>query len=104
MRMPNRKLRCFAERSDGLWVTYCLEFGLAAQGDTFDEAKDKLEAQIRDISREEAEMLIGRGSPASLWVRYAYIWAVIHVAHAFGRDTRRRKRFTEAVPPNLVPC
>ena len=104
MRM-RQKLRCFAERSEGVWVAYCLDLGLGAQADTFDEAKDKLEAQITDLSPQEAFTLLRQGSPLSLRLRYGYISAVIAIARTFNlRLPRRRKRFTEAVPPDLALC
>lgn len=103
MRM-DQKLRCFAERSEGVWVAYCLELGLGAQADTFDEAKNKLEAQITDLSAQEAFTLLRQGSPLSLRLRYGYISAVIAIARTFNRVPRRRKRFTESVPPDLALC
>ncbi len=41
--MQKRRLRCFAEFSDGLWAAYCLDLGLGAQGDSLAEVKAKLE-------------------------------------------------------------
>ncbi|MGU1125116.1 hypothetical protein ACSERI_29620, partial [Pseudomonas aeruginosa] len=40
-------LRCYAEKKDGLWIAACPQFTLAAQGDSFEEAKGKLEEQIK---------------------------------------------------------
>ena len=41
-------IKCYAERHDGLWVAVCINFNLAAQAETFEEAKDRLFAQIED--------------------------------------------------------
>lgn len=103
MRMPKRYLRCFAEFSGGVWVAYCLDLGMGAQGDSMDEAKRKLEAQINDLTPDEAYQFFRRGAPIWLWARYAYTWAVVKAAHLFGTAPSRRKRFKEPTP-KLAVC
>ncbi|MFZ5579878.1 MAG: type II toxin-antitoxin system HicB family antitoxin [Pseudomonadota bacterium] len=71
-------LRCLASKEDGQWVTFCLDFDLATQADTLEEAKRKLEAQIKEYvydalageDQEFAEQLLSRRAPWHLWLRY----------------------------------
>ncbi|WP_296276612.1 type II toxin-antitoxin system HicB family antitoxin [Pseudomonas sp. UBA7530] len=79
-------LRCYAEKKDGFWIAACPQFTLAAQGDTFEEAKQKLEGQIKSyvtealtIDREHAAELLGRRAPLSMRIGYhlkAFAWAI----------------------------
>lgn len=104
MRMKKQFARCFAEYSDGVWVAYCLDFGLGAQAASYKEAKAKLEAQLRDLSAAEARAALRRGSPAWLWARYWFVWTVVRVARAFGRAPHDRKRFKESIPRDFALC
>jgi len=103
MRMPNRYLRCFAENSEGVWVAYCLDLGMGVQAETFADVKQKLEAQIRDLTPDEALRYFRRGAPAWLWTRYYYTWVVVKIARLFGASPSHRARFKERTP-NLVTC
>ena len=48
MKPSNLVLRGFAERDeDGSWFAICLDLNLYARGDSFEEAKDKLQRLIR---------------------------------------------------------
>ncbi|MGH8558166.1 MAG: hypothetical protein ACRESZ_12030 [Methylococcales bacterium] len=42
-------VKCYAGQEGDCWVAICLNFNLAAQGDTFEEVKTKLEAMIAGI-------------------------------------------------------
>lgn len=104
-------LRCYAERVDGQWQAVCLDFSLAAQGDSFDEARAKLDEQIHEYvhdalagdDRPHAAMLLTRRAPMKFWVRYAYIAVAVALSYYFrGRSSRRKARFEEAMP--LVPA
>lgn len=77
-------LRCMAYRQDGVFVAVCLDWSLAAQADTFEEAKAKLEEQMHslvDEARAEPEyakqLLFKRRAPLSLWLKYWYIAAIM---------------------------
>ncbi len=71
-------LRCYAERKDDQWQAYCLDLCLAAQADTFDEAKRKLSWMISDYLEEAlvgedkayANQLLSRKAPLFSWIRY----------------------------------
>jgi hypothetical protein len=45
--MSNR-LHCIAQKHDGYWSARCLDFTLYAIGDTLEEAKSKLIAEVQD--------------------------------------------------------
>lgn len=96
-------LRCMAEQKKGQWQVLCLDLCLAAQADTFDEAKAKLEHMICDYvydalageDREFAEQLLNRKAPFRDWVKY-YGFAALQSLGAL-RDGVR-KLFIENMP------
>lgn len=98
-------LRCFADTSNGQWQVFCLDLDLAAQGDTLDEAKQKLESQISEyvfdaLAGEDqaySDQLLSRRAPLRLWVRYYWYGFLIKVWHV----QNGIKRFKERLP--LVP-
>ncbi|HWK54207.1 MAG TPA: hypothetical protein VNR18_07560 [Hyphomicrobiales bacterium] len=71
-------LRCYAENSDGAWRAMCLDLNLAAEADTFERVREKLELQIREYvadalvgqDRAFGERLLSRRAPLKYWVRY----------------------------------
>jgi hypothetical protein len=71
MQKRERVFRCLVKRDGDLWVALCVDLSLAAQADSLDEAKGKLEAQIADYIREAfaepeyAEQLLNRKAPLS---------------------------------------
>lgn len=90
IRPSELKVRCYAEReAPGVWVAICLDFDLAAQGETFEEAKGKLDAMIDDYVREAwdgedrpyADALLNRRAPLRYWLRFWWF--------AFRRRIRR---------------
>lgn len=107
-------LRCYGERTEGQWVAVCLDFCLAAQADTFEEARALLDAQInsylRDalegVDREHADYLLSRRAPTSMWIKYYYAWALLGVLRIFGKSQRKATQcsFRETVPMNLAHC
>jgi hypothetical protein len=82
-------VHCFAERKDGHWQAFCLEFDLAVQGETAAEVEHKLTEQIVDyvrdatigIDREFGAQLLLRRSPKWLWLKYWAICALTRYAH-----------------------
>lgn len=74
-------VRCFAEAKGDHWVAVCLEFCLAVQGDSADEVKQKLHAQIEEYvydavlgeDRAHARQLMSRHAPLSFYARYYMI-------------------------------
>jgi hypothetical protein len=62
--------RCYAVKHDELWSAFCIDLSLAAQAGSFDEARQKLEAQICEyvdealsVDREHAAQLLSRKAP-----------------------------------------
>lgn len=63
-------VRCYGKQVDDQWVAICIDLCLAAQADTLQEAKDKLEAQVNDyvyealtVDRAHAAQLLTRKAP-----------------------------------------
>ncbi|WP_163011457.1 DUF1902 domain-containing protein [Pseudomonas viridiflava] len=94
-------LRCYAEKKDGLWIAACPQFTLATQGESFDQAKEKLEAQIKSyivealtLDKEHAAELLGRRAPLSIRMQYAFKTVAYSVLSRFSRR-RDVRRFNE---------
>lgn len=72
-------IKCYAKQDEGVWVAVCLDFCLATQGDSFDEAKRKLEEQILMYveealqDKEFGSQLLSRRAPLSSWLEYYFI-------------------------------
>jgi predicted RNase H-like HicB family nuclease len=74
-------LKCYAERDSGVWVAVCLDFNLAAQGESFDEVKAKIEAMIDEYvydalvgeDKAYADQLLTRRAPIPVWLRYYFL-------------------------------
>lgn len=100
-------LRCYAEKKDGLWIAACPQFTLAAQGDSFEEAKGKLEAQIKSyivealtVDKEHAAELLGRQAPLSMRLRYGFLSTLA----SFRQSRRRKLRFFNEPALQYVGC
>jgi predicted RNase H-like HicB family nuclease len=111
MRPKQLFVRCYAKRDGNIWVAFCVDFSLGAQADTLEEAKRKLEDQIREYvhdalagdDRQNAGYLLNRSAPLSFWLEY---WA-IRVAFKLARLVNARrpvqsKPFNEVLP--MVPA
>lgn len=111
MRAAQLVLRCYAERDGSQWVAVCVDLSLVSQADSFEEAKQKLDAQIRELifdalageDRENAALLLTRKAPLRYRWRYA-VAAMLHLVSAKLGSVRRRApvRFNETIP--LVPA
>jgi hypothetical protein len=82
-------IRCLLEQvDDDQWQGFSLEFGLAAQAETAQDAKRKLESMIdsylRDAltgeDRKHAYELLSRKATLAVFVRYYFAWSKIHLA------------------------
>lgn len=100
-------VRCFAERKGDQWQAFTLELGLAAQGDSCEEVKQKLESMIRSyvydaVAGEDkafADQLLRRRAPG--WVYAKYAWLNIRIRlHVAANDMAQM--FREAMP--LAPA
>lgn len=103
------KLRCYAEKDkDGTWFTACLELCLAAQADTFEEAKKKLHEMIHDyvlealtIDREYINDLIPRKSPWHFFVKYYFYSFLSKVLKFKNNFSKSHKLYYDALPLNV---
>jgi predicted RNA binding protein YcfA (HicA-like mRNA interferase family) len=83
MKTGDLVLRCFAEKRGSQWQAFCLDLCLAAQADSFEESRAKLESMICSYvedatvgeDREFGADLLRRSAPVWDWVRY-YAYAV----------------------------
>lgn len=107
MKLNDLKLRCYAEIDDGSWFAICLPLNLYARGDSFEEARAKLQGLISQYVREAVTVhaehigdLIPRRAPLYFWVRYAIArcWHMFHDAHA----AMKRREFD--MPLTMVPA
>lgn len=99
-------LRCYAQQKEGQWQAFCIDFSLAAQADSFAEARHKLEGMIVEYltdalvgqDRAYAEQLLGRRAPLYQRLTYTY-YCILHSVGLL-RDELRRW-FIEPIP--LIP-
>lgn len=83
-------VHCLLEQRGEVWQALSLEFGLAAQADTAEEAKAKLADMIADYlfdamvgeDRDHATELLSRRAPLSAYLRYYWFKCVNWVGRA----------------------
>lgn len=106
-------VRCYGERRDDQWVVVCLDFSLAAQADTFNEARALLDAQIRSYlrdalvgeDRKHASYLLNRRAPLHMWLRYYGVRVLLGIKGLFGYQKEQGQRpFRETIPLVPSPC
>jgi len=102
MHTENLIVRCMAKQEGGLWVAVCIDYSLAAQADTFEEARRKLQEQIRSyvreaytVDHEHAAELLTRRAPLLDRVAYRFQRMLQRLLH-------RVRTYLEPVP--LVPA
>lgn len=99
-------LRCYANRDGDQWQAFCIDLCLAAQGESFQEARHKLECMaeeyiydaLADEDREYAEELLSRKAPLYQRLTYHYYRVMHHLGML--RD-HFHKRFKYPLP--MVP-
>lgn len=79
MKSADLVIKGYARQCDGVWIAVCLDFGLAAQGDTLELAMASLHDQIGeyvydvlagDDKEHAAHLLTARKAPLSQWMTY----------------------------------
>jgi hypothetical protein len=106
MKSTDLLLRCYANKREGQWQAFCIDFSLAAQGENFPEVKLKLESMIAEYiydalageDQEYADQLLRRKAPLKQELTYHYYSLMYHLG---GFKDGFRKLFTAPVP--LVP-
>jgi predicted RNase H-like HicB family nuclease len=104
-------VRCYAHRDDdGSWFAICLDLNLYSRGDTYREARDKLEGIMQQYvdeafsaDREHIRDLIPRRAPLRYWLLYAY--AALRNGFSKRDDdqsNRETRRFDERVLPHCA--
>lgn len=107
MKPNNLLLRCFAKKEDDQWSAVCLDLCLAAQADSFEDARKKLEAHIIEYvhdalageDHEYADQLLNRKAPLSQWLEYYWYKLLIQMGQT--KDSIHRL-FNQTLP--LVPA
>ena len=80
-------IKCYAKRQEGVWVAVCVDFCLATQGESFEEAKHKLEEQIYFYvdeafqDKQYGSQLLRRRAPLSSWGEYYFIFLSQMINH-----------------------
>ncbi|MGA7781127.1 MAG: hypothetical protein WCA85_25935 [Paraburkholderia sp.] len=78
MRANELILHCLGRKEGDQWVVMSLEFSLAAQADSLEQAKAMLQSQIREYltdaligqDKAHAEELLSRRAPLKYWAQY----------------------------------
>lgn len=82
---PVLKLHYLVKREpQGYWAAYCLDFTLYAVGDTADEAKTKLDDQVKEYIRDAVigpdapygNQLLSRSAPIRDWIAFYALFAL----------------------------
>ncbi|MEQ1666864.1 MAG: hypothetical protein ABL868_00260 [Sulfuriferula sp.] len=103
MKLEKLLLRYFAEKKDGQWQLFCLDLCLAAQADTFEEGKAKLDAMVDEYiydalvgeDRQFAAQLLNRKAPFIQWMKYYWYSLIINTVHI---TNGMHKIFKEPIP------
>ncbi len=71
------KLHCIATKEGDQYTAMCLDFCLAAQSESLEEANEKLKDQIKsyikdamDCDKKNQQYLLGRRAPDEYWAKY----------------------------------
>lgn len=101
MRRSPFYVRCYAKMDGDQWVAVCVDLCLAAQADSIEDAKRKLEAQVRDyvvealtVDQEHAAELLTRKAPLANRIEY---WIIRALQATLSKP--RRVAFEELVNP-----
>lgn len=104
-------IRCYAEKKDGVWLAFCVDLSLGAQGDSFDEVKRKLEAQIVEFvedacgqDRPHAAAMFKRKAPLRFRIRYWWLALKLRWHTPKQPLPNRARSFKEALPLRPAHC
>jgi hypothetical protein len=99
-------VRCVAQPVGDQWQVFSLEFGLAAQADTFAQARKKMDGMIQGYlydalvgeDREHALDLLTRTAPWWVFVRYYWAGFLSGVAAGIHRSKKGKRLKTFGEP------
>lgn len=88
-------LHCYAEKKGDQWQAFCLDLSLAAQGDSFQEVRRKLDDMIGEYvydamvgeDRDFAFHLLKRRAPLRYWAKF-YIFLLLDKAGVLSNGVR----------------
>jgi predicted RNase H-like HicB family nuclease len=102
----NNKLRCYAKKEGSDWVAVCIDLSLAAQAESPQLAKEKLESMIMTYvnealneHKEYSAQLLSRKAPFSQQLTYYKALAFCFIAEMLHRTESNESRvFIESYP------
>nr|VFJ89039.1 MAG: hypothetical protein BECKLFY1418A_GA0070994_100623 [Candidatus Kentron sp. LFY] len=94
---PGKHLHCYIEKKHGIWQAFCLDFMLAAQGESFEESREKLKSMVKEYiddakhgeNQKYAEQLLSRRAPVRYWWKY-YLYKALWYIDKLRNDANRR--------------
>ena len=97
-------LRCYANKYGDQQQAFCIDFGLAAQGDSYEEVKAKLSDMIREYlydalvgeDKEYAEQLLQRKAPFKQIATY-YWYSVLYHLGVFRNEFHKLFKLPQAL-------
>jgi hypothetical protein len=100
-------LRCYGYRKGNKWIGVCVDLDIAAEADSLDDLKNKLNSMIHSYvetvcdteDKSSIPYLIKRRSPLPDWFRYYLTVALCRIANR-KRDDRRA--FDEMLPFHIA--
>lgn len=102
-------VHCLLDHKEGRWEAYSLEFGLAAQAESEQAVREKLENMVSSYlydalvgdDKEHAVQLLQRRATLSVYVKYSVAWLFCHFQGGNRHDGTSHRTYNKAVP--LVP-
>ena len=97
-------LRCYAERHEGRWEAFCVDFDIAVQGSTFEEVYRMLNVSVTDyiervneLPARDRQRLLRRRAP--FWSRLRFLFAfLVTLLRSTGGDDDEMHGYTLACP------
>jgi hypothetical protein len=97
-------LRCYAERHEGRWEAFCVDFDIAVQGSTFEEVYRTLKVSVTDyierlneLPARDRQRLLRRRAPFWSRLRFLYVFLITPL-RSTGNDDDERHGYTLACP------
>ena len=92
-----RKLTCYAWGQPGDWEAICVDFDLAAQGESLDEVRSELRdavdtylEYISELPEKERARFLNRKAPLGLRLRLAFLCRVLSLRNSLHLGTANR--------------